>query len=52
MISFQSESLRHLNNTLMDWAPDNERDRANRSAVMSENIPVPYEDSGISQHGM
>ncbi len=36
MISLQSESLRHLNNTLMDWAPDNERDRANRSAVMSK----------------
>ncbi len=36
MISLQCESLRHLNNILKEWAPDNERDSANRSAVMSK----------------
>ncbi len=34
VISFQVESLRHLNNIVKDWEPDNERDVANRNAVM------------------
>jgi hypothetical protein len=34
VISFQVESLRHLNNTVSDWAPDNERDCARKSAVI------------------
>ena len=33
VISFQVESLRHLNNTVSDWAPDNERDCARKSTV-------------------
>jgi hypothetical protein len=34
VISLQVESLRHLNNTVLEWAPDTEADCARKNAVM------------------
>jgi hypothetical protein len=36
VISFQVESLRHLNNTVAEWEPDNERDCARKSVVLEK----------------